>query len=112
MTGRVDEALQLMGLAIEIFERTYGPEHPALAQVLGAKGTTLRSQEDYEEAIRHYERAASILKKRFGPDYSGLSWVMRGLAGVYLRTDEFEEAHATSSEALRIAEIAGDQGNL
>jgi non-specific serine/threonine protein kinase/serine/threonine-protein kinase len=112
VTGQLEESRRLLDSAIEIFERTYGPDHPALASTLGSQGTTLRSMEDYDGAIQHYERAASILRKLFGPDHTRLSWITRGLAGVYLRKEEFTEAAAIARESLRISEAAYGKGHI
>jgi len=112
VTGRLEEAKRMADSAIEIFERTYGPDHPALASTLGSQGTTLRSMEDYEGAIQHYERAASILRNLFGPDHTRLSWITRGLAGVYLRKEEFTEAATIARESLRISEAAYGKGHI
>jgi len=110
--GQLEESRRLFDSAIEIFERTYGPDHPALASTLASQGTTLRNMENYDGAIQHYERAASILRKLFGPNHTRLSWINRGLAGVYLRKDEFTEAIAIARESLRISEAAYGNGHI
>ncbi|CAN0333504.1 unnamed protein product, partial [Ectocarpus sp. 12 AP-2014] len=64
--GKYSEADPLYLRAIEIGEKTLGPDHPALATRLNNRAELLSAQEKYTEALPLLERAISILTKRLG----------------------------------------------
>ncbi|CBN74854.1 TPR repeat-containing protein [Ectocarpus siliculosus] len=64
--GKYDEGDPLYLRAIEIGEKTLGPDHPALATSLNNRARMLEAQGKHNEAIPLLERASSIRRKRLG----------------------------------------------
>ncbi|CAN0367579.1 unnamed protein product, partial [Ectocarpus sp. 8 AP-2014] len=66
------EADRLSLRAIEIGEKTLGPDHPALATRLNNRAGLLESQGKYSEAEPLYERCQAIEEKALGPKHPSL----------------------------------------
>ncbi|CAN0344597.1 unnamed protein product, partial [Ectocarpus sp. 6 AP-2014] len=63
-----DEADPLYLRAIEIGEKTLGPDHPDFATSLNNRAGLLQAQGKYDEADPLYLRAIEIGEKTLGPD--------------------------------------------
>ena len=84
--GRGTEAEQLQRRAIEITERTFGPEHPSLVVSFANLADRLQQQGRLYEAEPVARRAVLLAAKLFGPDQiedtlplSALGVVLAGL---------------------------------
>jgi tetratricopeptide (TPR) repeat protein len=62
------ETTEVLTRAISGSEQTYGPEHPALAQLLQMYALLLHANGKQSEAQAIYRRGQTILDKVFGPD--------------------------------------------
>ncbi|CAN0453882.1 unnamed protein product, partial [Ectocarpus fasciculatus] len=71
--GKYDEADPLYLRAIEIGEKTLGPDHPGLATWLNNRAELLRVQGKYDEADPLCLRAIEIGEKTLGPDHPELA---------------------------------------
>jgi len=70
-SGKIRALLQALGnpadrdgalrLAVRVYERTCGPEHPRLAEPLSALGAVCQLRGDLAEAERLYRRALAIV---------------------------------------------------
>ncbi|CAM9939684.1 unnamed protein product, partial [Ectocarpus fasciculatus] len=67
--GKYGEADPLYLRAIEIGEKTLGPDHPGLATSVSNRAWLLQDQEKYTEAIPLLERALRIRTKKFGDNH-------------------------------------------
>ena len=66
--------------ALEIKERTQGPNAPALATTLNNLGTVLRRQARLDEARQSYERAIGLLEGVVSEDHPTLVAARRNLS--------------------------------
>ena len=52
--------------ALVCLEKSYGPNHIEVADLLNSMGLVLKKRADYDEAEKYYERAIEIAHKTFG----------------------------------------------
>ena len=78
--GDLPDAERRYRQALEIKERTQGPDAPALATTLNNLGTVLRRQARPAEARAAYERAIAILAGSVAEDHPTLATTRRNLA--------------------------------
>ena len=64
-------------------ERTLGPDHQMVAEVLLSLAELSQRNRRPRKAIAHYERALAIFEKTFGPDDLRVSAVLVELADIY-----------------------------
>ncbi|CAN0586242.1 unnamed protein product, partial [Ectocarpus sp. 12 AP-2014] len=82
--GIYDKADPLYLRAIEIGEKTLGPDHPDLATWLNNRARLLKAQGKYEEAEPLYKRSLAIDEKVYDPDHpaaatylNNWAWLLR-----------------------------------
>jgi tetratricopeptide (TPR) repeat protein len=66
--GRDLEAEPLAKRALDLAEKTFGPDHPEIVNALSNLGEVLRAQRRYAEAHAVFERALTMAEKTLGPD--------------------------------------------
>eukprot|EP00903_Cladosiphon_okamuranus_P021870 g20106.t1 len=76
------EADPLYLRAIEIGEKTLGPDHPDLAIRLNNRAVLLESQGKYDEIGPLYERFLAIREKALGPDHPAVATALNNWAGL------------------------------
>jgi tetratricopeptide (TPR) repeat protein len=102
-SGNYEEARRYFERAIEIWETSLGPDHPAVAQTYGNLARMMFEQKNYRESIPLLERALAIEEKAFGGD-SALTVVTRtNLARALLGTDQPRAARPHAERALELA---------
>jgi tetratricopeptide (TPR) repeat protein len=74
------EVEQWMRRALEIDERSFGPDHPDVAIRLGNLGSLLREKGKPDEGKKLIERALSIFEKSFDADHPLVVETKRRLA--------------------------------
>ena len=98
--GNVDTARVEMAAALEIFESTLGPEHPAIARTLYALGR-LESQEGrYNEATATLRRSMAIAERTLGPQHPNVAAVCDALASGLARSGDLDAALPLHERAL------------
>eukprot|EP00752_Nemacystus_decipiens_P010455 g9314.t1 len=93
--GKVEEADRLYLRAIEIGEKTLGPDHPDypdLATWLNKRAELLQGQGKYAEAEAFYERSQAIQEKVLGPDHPNVVESLKSRAGLLKSQGKYAEA--------------------
>ena len=104
--ARYTEAEGCVQRAIDIGEKTLGPEHPNLATRLNNLGSLYWKQGKYEEAEPLYQRAIAIGEKTLGPEHPDLAIRLNNLAMLYKDQGKYEEAEPLYQRAITIHEKA------
>src|SRR5256884_4355723 len=68
--------------ALEIREKTFGPEHPEVADVLINIALLRREEGRFSEAEAFFDRALAIREKVLGPEHAKVADVLNDLAVV------------------------------
>ncbi|RPH75833.1 tetratricopeptide repeat protein [bacterium] len=107
--------------ALQIDEKTYGPDHPTVAIRVNNLGYVLQSMGDLPAAKSHYERALQIDEKTYGPDHPDVATMANNLGGVLRAMGDLPSAKSHYERALQIDEkiygpdhpaVARDVNNL
>jgi CHAT domain-containing protein len=98
------QAKPLYQSALNIFEQTYGSEHPMIAQTLHNLALCESFDEDYEPAEKYFQRALSIYKKVYESEHSHIAIALKALGTVNLKQHNYEEAMRLFREALTMFE--------
>ncbi|UCE73013.1 MAG: tetratricopeptide repeat protein, partial [Methanomassiliicoccales archaeon] len=104
--GRYSEAAKVAEEALSVAEKTFGPDHPAVAISLNNLAGLYDSQGRYGEAEPLYKRALAIAKKAFGPDHPNVAACLNNLAELYRAQGKYAEAERLYIRALKIGEKA------
>eukprot|EP00903_Cladosiphon_okamuranus_P018131 g16686.t1 len=114
LQGKYAEADRLYLRAIEIGEKTLGPDHPNLATRLNNRAVLLKSQGKCEEAGPLYKRSLAIDEKVYGPDHPEVGIDLNNWAALLERQGKYEEADRLYLRAIEIGENtpAPDHPNL
>ncbi len=107
--GRGSEAVAVLTESLEMHQQQMGEDHPDTAVAHNNLALALRSEEDYEQALFHFERAVEIDRKVLGeqhPDY-GLS--LDNLALVKVAMNDLVGAEALMRKAIAIFEAANGE---
>ncbi len=99
-------ALVELERAREIQERTFGAEHPRVANTLARLGTVLVALERLPEAVVATDRALAIHERLLGPDHPSLSSALHASALVLLWSGRSAEAATRMERALALEERA------
>jgi CHAT domain-containing protein/Tfp pilus assembly protein PilF len=108
--GNYGEAEALLKRALEIREKVFEPEHPAVAQVLNGLGAVHYLQCRFGEAESVFLRAHAIRKKAFGGADPKVATVLDNLGLVYHaqnRYGEAERAHQAARDIYKQTDPAG-----
>ena len=120
-TNRLAEAEPLLERALRIDEKSYGPEHPAVAGDLNNLALLYQATNRLAEAESMIERALKIDEKSYGPEHPRVATDLNNLAQLYQATNRLAEAEPLMERALKIDEksygpehpdVAGDLNNL
>jgi eukaryotic-like serine/threonine-protein kinase len=107
-TNHPDEAEPMYKEALDLRERTFGPDHPMTGQSENNYGVFLRGIGRAAEALPHLERSLAIDRAHFGEKHLDVGIAYANLASVYGSLDRFDDAEAAYKSAL--ASIAGSMG--
>ena len=90
--------------SLRLHEETLGPEHPSIADSLGALIFELGRQSRHTEAALLIERSLMILRQKPGPEYRGILQTLDGLASFHHDRGRPEEAERYYQQALAARE--------
>ena len=90
--------------ALAIFEKAFGPEHPAVAIVLNNLGALHEAQGLLVEAEPLYRRALAIDEKSFGPNHPSVARDLNNLGALLGASHRFPEAERLIRRAVIIDE--------
>jgi tetratricopeptide (TPR) repeat protein len=94
----------LMRRALEINERSYGPDHPNVAICLNNLAALLQATNRLAEAEPLMRRALAIDEQSFGPDHPDVASCLNNLAQLLRATNRLGEAEPLMRRALAIDE--------
>ena len=106
--GRYHEAIPLAERVVGILEKTLGPEHRAVALLLGNLASMYQAAGDYIQAELSCQRALTIFQK-FGPESPEIAKLYGRLAVVYFAKGDRARAESTLGRALEIYRKTPDQ---
>jgi tetratricopeptide (TPR) repeat protein len=118
---RLAEAEPLMRRALQIDERSYGPDHPTVATRLNNLAGLLYATNRLAEAEPLYRRALQIDERSYGPGHPEVARDLNNLALLLQATNRLAEAEPLMRRALQIDEhsygpdhptVARDLNNL
>jgi tetratricopeptide (TPR) repeat protein len=104
--ARYAEAEPLYGRALEIDEKSYGPNHPEVATDLNNLAELLRETNRLEEAEPLYRRALRIDETVYGRNHPSVATPLNNLALLLRAANRPSEAEPLFRRALRIDEDA------
>jgi len=96
------QAEPLMRCALEIDERSYGPEHPKVAIRLNNLAQLLQDTNRLAEAEPLMRRALEIDERSYGPEHPEVATDLNNLAALLQATNRLAEAESLMRRALPI----------
>jgi CHAT domain-containing protein/tetratricopeptide (TPR) repeat protein len=104
LRARYAEAAEVSRSAIEVLEKSLGPDDARVAAALTSLGIALRQAGSLDEARPHHERALALREKRLGPEDPKVAESLDQLAIVLLKSGTYPAAKAHAERALAIWE--------
>jgi CHAT domain-containing protein/Tfp pilus assembly protein PilF len=104
--GKYDEARPLAERALEIREKTLGPEHSDVAASLNSLANIYRRKGDYAKAEPIYQRALDIRVKALGPEHPDVAISLHTFANLHSAKGDLAKAEQLYQRALDIREKA------
>ena len=93
--------------ALAIQERTYGPEHPWVANTVYNLGLVAKATGEPDLARRQFEQALSLWEDAYGPNHPLVGHALTGLGQALLDLGRPAEAIAPLERALRLRQTEG-----
>jgi CHAT domain-containing protein/Tfp pilus assembly protein PilF len=104
--GKYEEAIPLAKLALAMWEKLLGKDHPDVAASLNNLAVLYRNQGKYAEAEPLFQRALAIWEKALGKDHPDVASVLNNLAGLYRNQGKYAQAEPLFQRSLAISEKA------
>jgi CHAT domain-containing protein len=102
--GRYTEAIKLQEQLAAIYEKSFGPNHPNVANELNNLAFLYHSQGQYADAEPLYKRALVIQEKSLGPDHPDVVRSLNNLAGLYRDQGRYADAELLHKRTLALYE--------
>ena len=90
--------------ALAINEKTYGPDHPAVATSLNELASLYKEQGQYARVEPLYQRSLAIYEKVLGPEHPYVATSLNNLGGLYQAQGEYARVEPLYQRALAINE--------
>lgn len=100
--GNYRQATIIFRQALGVAEKTFGPDHPAVATSLNNLALLYSTQGQYAQAEPLYKRSLAIIEKGLGPDHPNVAQSLENMALLYRKTGREEEAEALEKRAAAI----------
>ena len=81
--GQYGRAVNVAKTALEVAEKTFSPEHPAVGVSLNTLADLYHAQGQYAQAEPLYKRSLAILEKALGPGHPSVATILNNLAVLY-----------------------------
>ncbi len=108
--GKFDNAIEVANRALEIRQKSFGPDHVDVARTLIALGTIYLTKGDLARATGYFRRAEETISKISGLETLDYAEILHGLAGVAFNKGELEKAEQLNLRSLSIREkVAGHE---
>jgi CHAT domain-containing protein len=104
--GKFNEAIPIVREALELAEKTLGPDHLETAGVLNSLAELYRLTGDYAKAEPLYQRALNICENVHGPDHPTTAVYLTNLAELYRGIADYSKAGPLFRRAIEIYEKA------
>jgi tetratricopeptide (TPR) repeat protein len=104
--GKFADAVLIAQQALQLSEKTLGPDHLATATLLNNLAELYRSMGDYAKAEPLFQRALKIQEQALGPDEPGTAATLNNLAALYDSMGNYAKAEPLYQRALKISENA------
>ena len=105
-TNRLAETEPLMRRALEIDERSFGPDHPNVAIRLNNLAQLLQTTNRLAEAEPLMRRALEIDEQSFGPDHPNVAIDLNNLAILLQTSNRLAEAESLMQRVIKIFRYA------
>ncbi len=102
--GDYRQAVIITRQALSVAEKTFGPDHPNVAQSLNNLAVLYLNQGQYAQAEPLHKRALEITEKAFGPDHPDVATSLNNIAELYRALDKFAQAELLYKRSLAIRE--------
>lgn len=104
--GNYGHAVILAIQALNVAEKTFGPDHPNVAQSLNRVGLLYKAEGQYALAEPLLKRALSIRETALGPDHMDVATSLNNLASLYGSQAQYAQAEVLYKRSLTIWEKA------
>ncbi|MGH9837545.1 MAG: tetratricopeptide repeat protein [Blastocatellia bacterium] len=102
--GKYGEARPLAERALEIREKSLGPEHIEVAAALNNLAAVYSAQGDYAKAETLHQRVLTIREKALGPEHPDVARSLNNLANLNYNKGDYEKVETLYQRALAILE--------
>ncbi len=103
-TGKIEEAEDRYGQALNLQHKVYGPVHPQIAQTLNNLALLYFQTSRYEKALILNAKSLEIMEKLGKTEHPGFATTLNNLAGVYVHKGRYEKALELYKRAFEIRE--------
>jgi CHAT domain-containing protein/Tfp pilus assembly protein PilF len=105
--GKYSEAIPVAQEALDLSEKTLGPDHPDVARALTCLAAGVDQMGNYAKAEPMYQRALKISEKTLESDPRLTATILDNLATLYYWMGNYAKAELTYQQALKIGERLG-----
>ncbi|MFX0197021.1 MAG: tetratricopeptide repeat protein [Candidatus Hodarchaeota archaeon] len=100
--GRYSEAAKVAEEALSVAEKTFGPDHPAVAVSLNNLALVYQTQGRYSDAEPLFKRLLKIVEKALGLHHPDVAVTCENMTSLYRQIDKEDEAERLEARARRI----------
>ena len=104
--GQYDRAIVVAKKALDVAERTVGPDHPNVATSLNNLAALYQAQGQYAQAEPLYKRSLAIREKALGLGHLLVATSLNNLALLYKTQGQYAQAEPLFKRSLAIREKA------
>lgn len=101
-TGDYDEAEKDYGIAIDYYQKAFGPRHPLIAMAMGNLGNLYAVRGEYQRADSIQGEAFDMESSFLGPDHYNMAIRLNNRASLYWRLGRFGEMEPLLNRAVDI----------
>ncbi|KAL1006822.1 hypothetical protein UPYG_G00077600 [Umbra pygmaea] len=103
-TGKLEKAVPLYELALDIREKSFGPKHPSVATALVNLAVLYCQLKKHSEALPLYEQALRVYEDSLGRSHPRVGETLKNLAVLSYEEGDFEKAAELYKRAMEIKE--------
>ncbi|XP_036621647.1 tetratricopeptide repeat protein 19, mitochondrial [Trichosurus vulpecula] len=107
--SRLSDAQKMYEKALQISKEIRGERHPQTVVLMNDLATTLDAQGRFDEAYAYVKKATELARQIEHPE---LHRVLSNMAGILMHKASFVEAKYVYEEALKEAELKGDEASI
>uniref|UniRef100_A0A673G6D4 Nephrocystin-3 n=1 Tax=Sinocyclocheilus rhinocerous TaxID=307959 RepID=A0A673G6D4_9TELE len=104
LCGKLEKAVPLYELALEIREKSFGPKHPSVATALVNLAVLYCQLKQHSDALPLYERALKVYEDSLGRLHPRVGETLKNLAVLSYEEGDFENAAELYKRAMEIKE--------